>query len=86
MSRGLYEEMTLTSTLSSDWEVEEERCVRCGDCIVICPVGALKMRRGIPFMADKVSCCGRSCRICEYHCQTGAIKAYEGKRDGTRNC
>ena len=60
----------------TDWEVNEEQCVSCGDCVVICPVGDLAMKSGLPFMADRMSCCEQSCRICEYHCQTGAIKAY----------
>ena len=58
------------------WTVDREKCINCGDCVFICPVGALKMKKGIPYLAYKDACCGQSCRICEYHCQTDAIQAY----------
>lgn len=58
------------------WEIVPTKCTGCGDCIIICPVRALKISKKVAFMADPASCCRESCRICEYHCPEGAIRAY----------
>ena len=60
----------------TDWQVEPTKCDGCGDCVVICPVGALKIRRKVAVMVEPESCCRGSCRICEYHCSNDAIRAY----------
>lgn len=68
--------MTSISMTKTDWQVDPTKCNGCGDCVVICPVGALRVRKKVAVMVDKASCCGESCRICEYHCWQGAIRAY----------
>ena len=65
-----------TSTAKSQWKVDPKKCAGCGDCVVICPVGALKVKRKVAIMVDVAACCRDSCRICEYHCHRGAITAY----------
>ena len=70
------ENLTSVFTPGGDWNVDEVKCTGCGDCVVICPVGALKLRKGKVAMIEKDSCCGESCCICEYHCWKDAITAY----------
>lgn len=61
--------MRATSVAEDKWEVDSTNCIGCGDCVVICPVGALRLENGVAIMVDPASCCRESCRICEYHCQ-----------------
>jgi len=68
--------MASTSTPKTGWLVDPTRCNGCGDCVIICPVGALKVRDKVAIMVDEASCCRESCRICEYHCWRHAVKAY----------
>ncbi len=68
--------MSATSVAQAEWKVDPKKCNGCGDCVVICPVGALKVEKKVAVMADPASCCRQSCRICEYHCQKDAIRAY----------
>ena len=65
-----------TTAIDAEWKVDPKKCIVCGDCVVICPVGALKMENKVAAMVDPASCCRESCRICEYHCCKGAIRAY----------
>lgn len=62
--------------LEIKWEVDPGKCTGCGDCIIICPVKALKVKKKTAIMDDPASCCKESCRICEFHCPEGAITAY----------
>ena len=66
----------MISISKTDWEIDPTKCNGCGDCVVICPVGALKIVKKVATMRDKASCCQESCRICEYHCAQNAIRAY----------
>jgi NAD-dependent dihydropyrimidine dehydrogenase PreA subunit len=58
------------------WEVDSAKCKGCGDCVIVCPVRALRISRKVAKLTDPESCCRDSCRICEYHCPEGAIRAY----------
>ena len=62
--------------LEIKWEINAEKCTGCGDCVLICPVKAIKLVKRVASMADPMSCCRESCRICEYHCPEGAITAF----------
>jgi len=68
--------MGVTSVPESVWSVDPTKCTGCGDCVVICPVGALTVKEKVATMADEASCCQESCRICERQCPEDAIKAY----------
>ena len=68
----------LNNSSEIGWEIDPAKCTGCGDCVVICPVRALKMVKKVAAMHDKASCCLASCRICELHCGQGAIKVSLG--------
>ena len=67
---------TMSITTSVQYFVDPKKCTGCGDCIVICPVNALRLKQGLAVLVDADSCCSTSCRICELICPHNAIKAY----------
>ena len=64
------------NTLETRWEIDPAKCTGCGDCVFICPVRTIKLVKKIAVLADPAGCCRESCRICEYHCPEGAIRAF----------
>ena len=64
------------STLEAVWELDPAKCTGCEDCVFICPVSAIMLAGKIAVLADPAGCCRESCRICEYHCPEGAIRAF----------
>ena len=46
-------------------------CTRCGECVAICPQGALQMTPQGPQVAFPEQCEG--CGLCEEACRVGAI-------------
>lgn len=61
--------------------VDEKKCVGCGDCTLICPVGVYELRKvdkkPKAFAADIQSCCGLTCRQCMDTCWKTAITITE---------
>jgi len=51
--------------------VDKEKCIGCGACESVCPVGAIKMINGKSTI-DKNICI--KCGTCEGICPVGAIK------------
>lgn len=52
------------------FDLNKERCLRCGGCISVCPKEALELtEQGI--IRDEEKCI--SCGICERFCPVGAI-------------
>jgi ferredoxin len=75
-----------------------ERCIRCGECMKVCPTNALHPTfveagwEGIwtPVLAPRIGYCETSCILCGQVCPTGAIweftskeKAWTGERVGS---
>ena len=56
--------------------VDVTKCSGCGDCVSVCPVGAIKIFNG-KALVDPNKCIG--CQFCVSVCQQGAIKIYEQK-------
>jgi heterodisulfide reductase subunit A-like polyferredoxin len=50
--------------------IERERCVGCGDCIEVCPFGAIVDREGIAVI-DMEACMG--CGVCISRCGQDAL-------------
>lgn len=51
--------------------VLEGRCTGCGDCVEVCPAGALELRDNHAVLARPEDC--RYCADCETICPEGAI-------------
>lgn len=51
-------------------EIDKELCIGCGDCLYICPVGAICLKEGKAIVDEKCVCCG----ACVGECLQQAIK------------
>lgn len=51
--------------------VDKEKCIGCGTCAAICPVGAITLKNGKAEI-DKTKCI--HCGACEASCPVNAIK------------
>jgi NAD-dependent dihydropyrimidine dehydrogenase PreA subunit len=56
-------------------EVDEDKCVGCGECVEICPVDVLELvdEKAVPINAEE--CIG--CESCVEVCEQGAITVTE---------
>ncbi|MFQ6056789.1 MAG: DUF362 domain-containing protein [Methanosarcinales archaeon] len=52
------------------WSIDKEKCIRCGGCVAVCPVGALELKENIIHDKEKCTLCG----LCEKACPVNAIK------------
>jgi ferredoxin len=53
--------------------IDPDKCVKCGDCVDICPVGVYETDKGEIKATGVEFCCGDTCDQCVTYCQTGAI-------------
>jgi succinate dehydrogenase/fumarate reductase-like Fe-S protein len=54
--------------------IDNNVCVRCGDCISICPVGVYTTRKGEIRIEGSQFCMGETCKQCVTYCQANAIR------------
>lgn len=60
-------------------EVDREKCIGCGTCVSVCPMGVFELQEvegkmvAVPVKAE--SCV--ACRACEGQCPVGAITVVE---------
>lgn len=58
-------------------EIDDEKCVGCNDCVVMCPMAVYELRKVNKKLKarskDASSCCGVTCEICVDGCSKGAI-------------
>lgn len=57
---------------TEDCMVNEERCIGCGTCVAICPVGAISFNKNGKANIDKNKCI--RCGACQASCPVDAIK------------
>lgn len=53
-----------TKQYSSKVKIDSHKCVGCGKCAAICPMGNLKMRQGISEAGDRCTMCYRCINTC----------------------
>ncbi len=52
--------------------VDKKKCISCGTCVAICPVGAISFDEDGKALIDKSKCI--HCGTCEASCPVAAIK------------
>lgn len=57
--------------------IDTNTCVKCGDCVSICPVGVYASRKGSIRIDEPQFCLGETCKQCETYCQVHAINIEE---------
>ena len=58
--------------------VNENDCVACGCCVKVCPLGAIRVFRGIAAQVDEEKCVG--CGRCVRECPASVIELREAAR------
>ncbi len=63
----------MTSHADNQFQVDRNKCSRCGECVNDCPVNILVLGDGVPFVADgrAADCIG--CQHCLAICPEGAV-------------
>jgi len=51
------------------WSLNKEKCLKCGACVAVCPVGALELKNFPENDKEKCTLCG----ICQKACPVAAI-------------
>ena len=56
--------------------VSEEKCIRCGMCLEVCPHSVLSLNGGRVRIEDRDAC--MECGACAQNCPTGAVTVRSG--------
>ena len=68
-----FKERNVAVTVQRGVEVDKEKCLNCGACYSICPVGAISFKEDYSISFDQEKCV--SCGLCVDACPTRAIRA-----------
>jgi len=52
--------------------IDKKKCISCGTCVAICPVGAISFDKDGKAVIDKTKCI--QCGACQVSCPVEAIK------------
>lgn len=55
-------------------QVDQERCIGCGRCLIICVVNLWKMKDGVAYLVDDYQSKCLECAGCYSVCEADAIK------------
>lgn len=55
--------------------IDEDTCVACGSCARVCPLGAVRVYRGVKAVVDADKCVG--CGKCAKECPASVIEIRE---------
>lgn len=55
--------------------VDKKKCIGCGTCVAICPVGAISFSNEGKAVIDKTKCI--RCGSCQASCPVNAIKIFD---------
>lgn len=55
-------------------EVDKDKCLNCGACYSLCPVGAIRIEEDYSISFDMQKCIGSPCGLCVDACPVKAIK------------
>ena len=60
--------------MTSDWipQIDLKKCTGCGDCVAVCPTGAVGWLAGKAAVIHPALC--TYCAVCEEVCPVGAIE------------
>ena len=54
--------------IAMTWDIDSEKCMRCGACVGVCPVNALTLtEHGIGINKEKCISCGNCSKVCPVH-------------------
>lgn len=56
------------------WDINNQKCLRCGGCVSVCPVAALALREDVVY--EEAVCIG--CGDCKKACPVDAIEVVKG--------
>ena len=65
-------------------EVDSEKCIDCGACYSLCPVGAIVFEEDCSVIFDEQKCIGSPCGLCVDACPARAIILVEQHTRGPR--
>ena len=65
-------------------EVDNEKCIDCGACYSLCPVGAIVFKGDYSVIFDEQKCIGSPCGLCVDACPARAIILVEQHTHGPR--
>jgi len=65
-------------------EVDSEKCIDCGACYSLCPVGAIAFKGDCSVIFDEQKCIGSPCGLCVDACPARAIILVEQHTHGPK--